>query len=854
MPREQEQFLDVVNRDAAERRWWAAISPEALQIVELVPLVSLLGRVLAEDVHASVNVPAFDRSNVDGYAVRAEETYGASEESPRGFRFNPEEIATGIEPRFIVNPGMATPIATGAMLPRGADAVVMVEHARIDGDRLWVSRPVAPGSGVSFAGTDMAVGELVLRRGTQLTSRETGVLAAIGTSQAPVFRRPRVAILSTGNEIVEPGQPLPTASVYDSNATMLADAVLEIGGEPVRQGIVGDNEEELESAFAIGLSCDLVLFSGGTSKGVGDLSYRVLARRSPGIVVHGVALKPGKPICLGAVGTTPVVVLPGFPTSAIFTFHEFVAPVIRQMAGLRSESRHSLPARMPSRFNSEIGRTEYLLVNLVEGLDGPAAYPMGKGSGSVTTFARADGFVVIPREREFLEAGERVEVVPLGRGVEPADLVVIGSHCSGLEWLLGEVQARGFAVKSIWVGSQGGLLAAGRGECDIAGVHLLDPASGEYNRPFLPPGVRLLPGYGRMQGIVYRAGDRHFEGRSVEEAIETALLDPDCLMVNRNRGSGTRVLIDQLLVGRRPPGYAVEPRSHNAVAAAVAQGRADWGLAINTVVASYHLRFIPVLHRAIRLRDPRVTLGAASGQSLPTSAGRAGESFQAGRALVLDRGRSGMTIPGAIVLCGGLSRRMGRPKAWLPFGPEVMLQRVVRLVGEVAGPIVVVAAPGQDLPDLPEGVAIVRDPVADRGPLQGLGAGLSALPETVELAYATATDVPFLRPAWISRLVELIAGSDLAIPEIGGYLHPLAALYRRGSVLPAVEALLADDRLRPVFLLERLDSLRITGETMATVDPDLSTLRNLNTPEEYQSALVEAGFGQMSGTAGGSYA
>ena len=205
-----------------------------------------------------------------------------------------------------------------------------------------------------------------------------------------------------------------------------------------------------------------------------------------------------------------------------------------------------------------------------------------------------------------------------------------------------------------------------------------------------------------------------------------------------------------------------------------------------------------------------------------------------------------MIVPGAIVLCGGQSRRMGRPKAWLPFGPEVMLRRVVRLLGQVAGPIVVVAAPGQDVPELPEGVAIVRDPVSDRGPLQGLAAGLAALPDDVELAYATATDVPFLQPAWVARLVELIGDRDLAIPEIGGYLHPLAALYRRRTVLPAVNALLAEDRLRPVLLLEVLHSLRVTSEMMVDVDPDLSTLRNLNTPEDYRQALAEAGFGQAS--------
>ena len=334
MPREQEQFLDVVDRDTAEARWRAAIRVEVLRAVESVPLAELLGRVLAEDVRAKVDVPAFDRSNVDGYAVRAEETYGASEHSSRDFAFNDEEVATGQVPRLTVGPGTATPIATGAMLPRGADAVVMVEHARVLGERLVVERAVAPGSGVSFAGTDMGAGELVLRQGTWLTSRETGVLAAIGEGGARVVRRPRVAILSTGDEIIEPGGPLPPASVYDSNATMLADAVRELGGEPVRLGIVGDDEAQLEAAFARALACDVVLFSGGTSKGMGDLSYRVLVRRSPGIVVHGVALKPGKPICLGAVGTTPVVVLPGFPTSAIWVFGPW---------STAQPSRHRLP-------------------------------------------------------------------------------------------------------------------------------------------------------------------------------------------------------------------------------------------------------------------------------------------------------------------------------------------------------------------------------------------------------------------------------------------------------------------------------------------------------------------------------
>jgi len=195
--------------------------------------------------------------------------------------------------------------------------------------------------------------------------------------------------------------------------------------------------------------------------------------------------------------------------------------------------------------------------------------------------------------------------------------------------------------------------------------------------------------------------------------------------------------------------------------------------------------------------------------------------------------------PAALVLCGGESRRMGRPKAWLPFGDERLLQRVVRLVATVASPIAVVAAPGQDLPELPGEVMIVRDEVAGRGPLQGLSTGLAALPDSNTLVYATATDVPFLEPRWIARLVELSDGQDLVIPFVGGYYHPLAALYRRSTVLPAIEALLREDRLRPGFLVEAVKT-RVVGEAeLRDVDPVLGTLRNLNCPEDYEQAVRE---------------
>ena len=595
--REQEQFLHVLDRDEAERRFREAVNAVP-RGSETIPLDSALGRVLAADVASPIDVPSFDRSNVDGFAVAAEDTFGASEEVPRRVRLAEEIVHTGVVPMTAVQRGVAVAIATGGMMPRGADAVVMIEHAHVTGGELRIARAVTPGTWVSFAGTDMTAGETVLRRGHVLTSRDTGVLAAIGVARVEVWRRPIVAILSTGDEIIAPGEPMQPAKVYDSNAQVLADAVRELGGEPRRLGIAADDERvlrrKLHEALAI---ADIVLLSGGTSKGAGDISYRVVAElRDPGIVAHGVALKPGKPICLAATRGRPVVVLPGFPTSAIFTFHEFVAPVLRAMAGRPPEDRATVPARLAVKVNSEIGRTEYLLVGLVpaDETEGGtlAAYPMGQGSGSVTTFSRADGFATIDRHQEIVDAGATIDVQLLGTSLQLADLVVIGSHCVGLDYLLGELQRRGVHSKFLAVGSTGGLDAARRRECDLAGVHLMDPKTGEYNRPFLTPDLELIPGYGRTQGVVFRRGDARFDGRTAHDAVKAVRDDASCVMVNRNQGSGTRVLIDRLLEGAKPAGYAVQPRNHNAVAAAVAQGRADWGVTLDIVAQSAGLGFL----------------------------------------------------------------------------------------------------------------------------------------------------------------------------------------------------------------------------------------------------------------------
>ncbi len=593
----QEQFLEVVSAEEARRRFEGCIDRSPLG-GETVPLNAALSRVLAADVIAPVDAPPFDRANVDGFAVRAADTAGSSDGAPKRLALNAEVIACGVAPVIEVRSGTATAIATGGVIPRGADAVVMIEHTELveDVPAIELRRAAVSGQFISYAGSDIARGETLLRRGTRFGSREIGMLAACGLADVSVVRRPRVAVLSTGDELVEPGRPLPPAGVYDSNGAILAAAITEAGGEPVPLGAFPDQEVALELAMRTALeACDAVVLSGGTSKGAGDLSHRIVSRLgTPGILVHGVALKPGKPLCLAVIGDKPLIVLPGFPTSAIFTFHAFVAPLIRARAGLAPETARTAAARVPVRIASELGREEFVLVSLVAGDDGAIAFPTGKGSGAVTAFSQADGFLSIDPLASALDAGTKADVTLIGEAARAPDLVIMGSHDIALDVVVGALAERGFSARTIAVGSLGGVAALGRGECDLAPVHLVDPATGIYNKHLLGPGLAFVPGWRRMQGFVYRPGDARFDGLSADAALKAALADPAVLMVNRNAGSGTRVLVDGLLRGARPAGYANQPRSHNAVAAAVAQNRADWGVAIAPVARMYGLGFLPI--------------------------------------------------------------------------------------------------------------------------------------------------------------------------------------------------------------------------------------------------------------------
>lgn len=578
--------------------------------VEEVSRLEAYGRVLAQDVVSAVDVPGFDRATMDGYAVKASDTFGAKEDSPITLRVTGVS-QPGDKSASQVGSGEAVEVGTGASMPRGANAVVMVEYTQSSGDTLNVFRAVSPGENVMSAGSDIMTGELVLRRGQRVSPREIGVLAAVGIKSIKVYRKPRVAVISTGNELVQPGEKIGHAQIYDINSSSIAASVLENGGVPLEPRIVRDDPKMIKQTVTDALQqADLILTSGSTSAGAGDILYRIIGDMgSPGILVHGLSVKPGKPTIIAAVDGKPIIGLPGYPTSALMIFHLVVVPIVRRMAGL-PETREAplVAAKTAARIFSEKGRRELLPVHLISSKQGYVVYPVGLGSGAIRSMALADGYIDIPKNQEFLDDGEAVNVRLFSSELHPADLVFMGSHCTGVDLLLQRLRdtSPNLTYKVVNNGSVGGFRAVERGEADIAGVHLLDEASGEYNLPFIARfGLKgralLIRGYNREQGLIVAKDNP----KKIQDFKD--LLRSDVVFINRNLGAGTRVLADIHLkelsesegvsfdeVKRRIQGYDVEAKSHSAVAAAVAQGRVDVGLGIRTVAYFYGLGFIPI--------------------------------------------------------------------------------------------------------------------------------------------------------------------------------------------------------------------------------------------------------------------
>jgi len=385
---------------------------------ERVSISEAHDRVLAQDVVAPMNVPPFCRSTVDGYAVKAADTFGASEDKPVSLRFC-GHVEIGESPSVVVEKGLAAETVTGAPLPDGANSVVMVEYTTRQGNNVLVHRAVSISENIMAAGSDIRKNETVLKKGRVLGSREIGVLAAVGLTEVAVYRRPKVAVLSTGAEVVEPGKALSPGKIYDINAHALSAAVQESGGEPINLGIIPDERDKLKKALEKALdSADAVITSGGVSVGPKDFTPQVVdTLGKPGVIISGVAVKPGKPLTIAVVDGKPVFSLPGNPTSSLFMFNVFVRPILVKLAGRTEETLPKVKAVAAQKMFPARGRRTFVMVNLAYDKTGMLLVsPVPTGlSGAITTLAKADGFVEISEKRQFIDAGTEIDVYLFGK-------------------------------------------------------------------------------------------------------------------------------------------------------------------------------------------------------------------------------------------------------------------------------------------------------------------------------------------------------------------------------------------------------------------------------------------------------
>jgi putative molybdopterin biosynthesis protein len=568
---------------------------------ETIPVPQAVGRVLAEPIFAALSAPSYHAAAMDGIAVKAEITYGAAESQPRA-------LAVGRE-AFFVN--------TGHALPDGTDAVIMIENVqtRADGS-VVIEAPAFPWQHVRRIGEDIVATELLFPRHHRITPYDLGALLTGGVFSVPVLKPPRVRILPTGSELIDwrslSAAALAPGQVLESNSYMLAALVHACGGQAEHGDRLPDEMALIRRAVELAAAdgCDAVLVLGGSSAGSEDYARAVVAELGE-VLVHGVTIMPGKPAVIGVVGGVPVFGIPGYPVSAIIVFEQLVQPLLCGMLAQPERRRETASVEPTRKMASKLGVEEFVRAKIGEVGGRLVATPLPRGAGSITSLTEADGIIRIPADTEGIRENERVTaelLTPLA-GLQRT-IVVVGSHDNTLDVLADQLKAgrTGLSLSSSHVGSMGGLMAIRRGVCHLAGAHLLDPSDGSYNvsyiRKYLPGrAIKLVNLVHRDNGLIVQPGNpkRIF---GIED-----LTRPEVAFINRQGGSGTRLLLDYRLkqLGIDPAairGYALEEFTHMAVAVAVLTGSADAGLGIYAAAKALALEFIPVVTEVYDLVIP----------------------------------------------------------------------------------------------------------------------------------------------------------------------------------------------------------------------------------------------------------
>ena len=585
-------YLAMKGLEEAQEIFFSRFGGGRRTVSEAVGPEDALGRVTTAALFARVSTPHYHASAMDGIAVRAEETYGTTDRAPKTLKVGQDALW----------------INTGQAMPQGFDAVIMVEKVyQLDEATLEIRSPAFPWQHVRKVGEDIVATQLLLPQNHRIRAYDIAALINAGIFTLEVWRQPRVAIIPTGSELVDYREiknlaKLEQNQIVDSNSLILASLVHECQGVPIIYDIVSDDEEEIRGALekAVDSEADLVIINAGSSAGSKDFTAHII-RELGEVLVHGVAIMPGKPTILGAINDKPVVGNPGYTVSATISFEQFVRPLLFQLQGLKVPRKPSIRVQPARDIPSKLGIEEFLRVNIGRVGDKTVATPLPRAAGSITTLTRAEGIIRIPALSEGITQGESINAELL---VDEEDvlntLVIIGSHDICIDLLDDEIGRRGrsLRISSGNVGSLGGLMALRKGICHMAGTHLLDAETGEYNTAYI---VRYLQGLKvsvfhfvlRDQGLVLAKGNP----KGIHGLKD--LSRKDVAFVNRQAGSGTRVLLDYKLkqMGIEPSsikGYDHEEFTHMAVAVDVLSGAADCGLGILAAARALDLDFVPL--------------------------------------------------------------------------------------------------------------------------------------------------------------------------------------------------------------------------------------------------------------------
>ncbi len=588
------EFRDLISLEEAKKR----LRNEIDVFVSEKEIENCNGLTLAEDVYSDIDVPGFDRAAMDGYALKASETFGAEEDNPKKFE-KIGEIMPGETKDIEVCEGEAVEVATGAVLPEGANAVVMIEFIDELGEEILVRDAVVPDENVMFAGSDILVGEKVLSKGTVLNTRDIGVLAAIGERKISVFSGLDVGIVSIGEELTLPSKKIQHGEIFDTNSFTLKSSLDEIGANTRFYGIVGDDKNDIKQIIKEAVSeNDVVLTSGSTSAGSSDLLNNVLEKGK--ILFHGVSVKPGKPTIAAVFKGSLIIGLPGYPTSALTIYNLLVDPVLRETL-CKEKQKKQVKAVTSTKIKSTSGRRHFHPVGLVKRRNKYFCYPIEKGSGAITSLSQAEGFLEIKKNQEYISEGERKKIWLLSEEIKLPELLFMGSHCKGIDLIRNNLNA---SSKSLNVGSSGGFRLMKKKIPDISGVHLLAD-NGDYNTPFMErfnlKEAFLIRGYLRKQGFFVEKGNPH-NISCIDDLVEKPIR-----LINRNKGSGTRKLLDMKLknysekkdrdldeIKQMIKGYNTNSRTHSGVAAAIKVGKADVGVGVEYFAREKDLDFLEI--------------------------------------------------------------------------------------------------------------------------------------------------------------------------------------------------------------------------------------------------------------------